>query len=173
MKNVDNYSHQVCNLIYCHLQCTGWVCAGVGGRTWTTCCAWGLLCCFQKIQYVRPTASLWFSKFNTSTNLKEFKQLLGQCSPLRSIQNSIQTVYSTGCTHINQETIHILEMFNPSAMELETLDAKKSIFYHRMMCNTKLIFNLYFCDLHNQLDTGKVILGPSSFSLTGPRLRCY
>ena len=95
------------------------------------------------------------------------------CSPLRSIQNSIQTVYSTGCTHINQETIHILEMFNPSAMELETLDAKKSIFYHKMMCNTKLIFNLYFCDLHNQLDTGKVILGPSSFSLTGPRLRCY
>ena len=58
MKMLDNYLYQVCNLIYYHIQCTGWVCAGGRYRTWITCCAWGLLCCFQKIQYVRPTASL-------------------------------------------------------------------------------------------------------------------
>ena len=62
MKNVDYYFHQVCNQIYCHIECTGCVFAGDGGITWITCCAWDLLCCFQEIQYVRPTASLWPSK---------------------------------------------------------------------------------------------------------------
>ena len=57
---LDNCFYQVCNQIYCHIQCTGFLCADA---RWITCCVWGLLCCFQKIQYVRPTASLWFSKF--------------------------------------------------------------------------------------------------------------
>ena len=58
LKNVDNYFHQVCNLIYCHIEWTCYLCTGYRGRTWITCCAWGLLYCFQDILHVRPTASL-------------------------------------------------------------------------------------------------------------------
>ena len=57
MKMLENYFYQVCNLIYSHIQCTGCVYAGGRHRTWITCCSGGLLYCFQKIQYVRPTAS--------------------------------------------------------------------------------------------------------------------
>ena len=61
LKNVDNYFHQVCNLIYCHIQSTDCLYAGDRIRTWITCCSWGLLYCLQKILLVRPAASLWFS----------------------------------------------------------------------------------------------------------------
>ena len=63
MKNVDNYFYQVCNLIYCHTQCTDYLCSGSKGRTWITCCSWGLLDCFYKILLTPPTAYLWFSNF--------------------------------------------------------------------------------------------------------------
>ena len=70
---LENYFYQVCNLIYCHIQWTGFMFAGGRVRKWITCCARGLLCCFQKIQYVRPTASLsvgLFIKVNSRAGLK-------------------------------------------------------------------------------------------------------
>ena len=57
MKMLENYFYQVCNPVYSQIQCTGCVCPVGRDRIWITCCSGGLLYCFQKIQYVRSTAS--------------------------------------------------------------------------------------------------------------------
>ena len=103
---LENYFYQVCNLIYCHIQCTGWVCAGDRCRTWTTCCAWGLLYCLQKILLTPHAASLLFKIFQYTTLSQDLATMVHEQGDIvDSIESNIESTsvqVTTGAEQLRQ-----------------------------------------------------------------------